>query len=184
MSQRNIWVNNNIYLTLIIDLIRELHSNQNQEKSEEFIELRHSIENRIEELEDFFEDNFDNEFIFYFERGRYKLKILLIYEPNLLDEINNGKNMKEFIFGQKSQISQSTPDILIGQDTDADVTKFRNNNFMNKNNTKSYQIYSENNVFQTKNNPYNLGNRTNISNTTNRKNIILNFCDEYLFTKI
>ena len=92
--------------------------------------------------------------------------------------------MKEFIFGQKSQISQSTPDILIGQDTDADVTKFRNNNFMNKNNTKSYQIYSENNVFQTKNNPYNLGNRTNISNTTNRKNIILNFCDEYLFTKI
>ena len=184
MSQRNIWVNNNIYLTLIIDLIRELHSNQNQEKSEEFIELRHSIENRIEELEDFFEDNFDNEFIFYFERGRYKLKILLMYEPNLIDEINNGKNMKAFIFGQKSQVSQSTPDILNGQDIDADVTKFSNNNFMNKNNTKSYQIYSENNVFQTKNNPYNLGNRTNISNTTNRKNNILNFCDEYLFTKI
>ena len=148
-----------------------MHSNQNQEKSDEFIELRHSIENRIEELEDFFEDNFDNEFIFYFERGRYKLKKLLMYEPNLLDEINNGKNMKAFIFGQKSQVSQSTPDILIGQDTDADVTKFSNNNFMNKNNTKSYQIYSENNVFQTKNNPYNLGNRTNVSNTTNRKNI-------------
>ena len=129
-----------------------MHSNQNQEKSDEFIELRHSIENRIEELEDFFEDNFDNEFIFYFERGRYKLKKLLMYEPNLLDEINNGKNMKAFIFGQKSQVSQSTPDILIGQDTDADVTKFSNNNFMNKNNTKSYQIYSENNVFQTKNN--------------------------------
>ena len=147
-----------------------MHSNQNQEKSDEFIELRHSIENRIEELEDFFEDNFDNEFIFYFERGRYKLKKLLMYEPNLLDEINNGKNMKAFIFGQKSQVSQSTPDILIGQDTDADVTKFSNNNFMNKNNTKSYQI-SENNVFQTKNNPYNLGNRTNVSNKTNRKNI-------------
>jgi len=64
----------NFYLILIIDLIRKLHSNQNQEKSEEFIELRHSIENRIEELEDFFEDNFDNEFIFFFERGRYKLK--------------------------------------------------------------------------------------------------------------
>ena len=148
-----------------------MHSNQNQEKSEEFIELRHSIENRIEELEDFFEDNFDNEFIFYFERGRYKLKKLLMYEPNLIDEINNGKNMKAFIFGQKSQVSQSTPDILIGQDTDVDVTKFSNNNFMNKNNTKSYQI-SENNVFQTKNNQYNLGNRTNVSNTTNRKNII------------
>jgi hypothetical protein len=121
-----------------------LHSNQNQEKSEEFIELRYSIENRIEELEDFFEDNFDNEFIFYFERGRYKLKKLLMYEPNLLDEINNGKNMKAFIFGQKSQVSQSTPDILIGQDTD--ITKFSNNNFLNKNNTKSYE-YSQKIMF-------------------------------------
>jgi len=94
-----------------------------------------------------------------------------MYEPNLLDEINNGKSMKAFIFGQKSKVSQSTPDILIGQDTDADITKFSNNIFMNKNNTKSYQIYSENNVFQTKNNPYSLGNRTNVSNKTNRKNI-------------
>ena len=73
-----------------------------------------------------------------------------MYEPNLLDEINNGKNMKALIFGQKSQVCQSTPDILIGQDTD--ITKFSNNNFLNKNNTKSYQIFSENNVFQTKKN--------------------------------
>ena len=116
--------------------------NQDQNKLEEFNELRQSIKNRIEDIDEFFDDNFDNEFIFYFELGKYKLKKLLMYEPNLLDEIDNGKNVKALIFGQKSHISQSTPDIFV--DPETEMTKFSNNYFMNKN--KSYQIFSDNNI--------------------------------------
>jgi len=140
-----------------------LRSNPEQSKIEEFNDLRQSIQNRIEELEDFFEDNFDKEFIFYFESGRYKLKKLLMYEPNLLDEIDNGKNIKALVFGQKSNVSQSTPDIFIDQDTE--MTKFSNNYFMNKNNSKSYQIFSENNISKNNNN-YNNKTNTNASNNT------------------
>ena len=149
-----------------------MRSNSDQSKIEEFNELRQSIQNRIEELEDFFEDNYDDEFIFYFERGRYKLKKLLMYEPNLLDEIDNGKNMKAFIFGQKPQNSQSAQDILIDQDTE--MTKLSNNYFMNKNNSKSYQIFSENNNSKNNNN-YNNKTNTNVSNNTNKRQINNNF---------
>ena len=143
--------------------------NQDKNKLEEFNELRQSITNRIEEIEDFFDDNFDNEFIFYFQRGKIKLKKLLMYEPSLIDEIDNGKNVKALIFGQKSHISQSTPDIFV--DPETEMTKFSNNYFMNKN--KSYQIFSDNNILQTKNNIYN--NKTNTSNNTYKKQIKNNF---------
>ena len=92
-----IWVINRFcnyfHYFLNIDLLIELRANQDQNKLEEFKELRLSIINRIEEIEEFFDDNFYNEFIFYFERGKYILKKLLMYEPNLLDEIDNGKNI-------------------------------------------------------------------------------------------
>ena len=142
--------------------------NQDQNKLEEFKELRLSIANRIEEIEEFFDDNFYNEFIFYFERGKYILKKLLMYEPNLLDEIDSGKNVKALILGQKSHISRSTPDIFV--DPETEMTKFSNNYFMNKN--KSYQIFSDNNILQTKNNIYN--NKTNASNNTYKKQKIKN----------
>lgn len=85
-----------------------------------------------------------------------------MYEPNLLEEIDNGKNIKALIFGQKQNISQSTPDIFIDQDTD--ISKFSNNYFMNKN--KSYQIFSDNNFIPTKNNN-NYNNKTNSYNKNN-----------------
>ena len=152
--------------------------NQDQNKLEEFNELRQSIKNRIEDIDEFFDDNFDNEFIFYFELGKYKLKKLLMYEPNLLDEIDNGKNVKALIFGQKSHISQSTPDIFV--DPETEMTKFSNNYFMNKN--KSYQIFSDNNILPTKNNIYN--NKTNTSNNTNKKQIKNNFNKNIIKTTI
>ncbi len=64
--------------------------------------MRESIKKRIDDLDNFFEDNFDNEFIVYFEKGRYKLKKLIQYEPNLINEIDNGNNMKAYILGQNS----------------------------------------------------------------------------------
>ena len=140
-----------------------MRASQDIKKAEEFNSLRDSIKKRIDDLDNFFEDNFDEEFIFYFERGRYKLKKLLMYEPNLLDEIDNGKNIKALIFGQKPNVSQSTPDIFIDQDTE--MTKFSNNYFMNKNNSKSYQIFSENNISKNNNN-YNNKTNTNASNNT------------------
>ena len=166
------YISNFIYIHIIyhilkkIELIRELRTNSDGKILKEFNSLRQSIKNRIIELEEFYEDNFDNELIIYFEKGRYKLKKLLMYEPNLLEEIDNGKNMKALVFSQKSLISQPNPDVFVDQDTE--ITKFSNNFFMNKNNSKSYQIFSENNVLATKNNNYN-NNKTNTSNNTNDK---------------
>ena len=99
-----------------------------------------------------------------------------MHEPNLLDEIYNGKNIKALIFGQKSHISQSTPNIFV--DPETEMTKFSNNYFMNKN--KSYQIFYENNILQTKNNNYN--NKTNTSNNTNRKRLLNDFNENIIKT--
>ena len=65
------------------------------------MELRHSINQRIEELDKFFEDNFDQPFVYNFEKGRIRLKKLLMYEPNLINQLDNGKGIKGLAFGLK-----------------------------------------------------------------------------------
>ena len=63
---------------------------------ESYLELRESIEDRIEEIENYYELNFDKPNSQYFEKGRMKLKKLLIYEPSAVNEVyiggNNSKN--------------------------------------------------------------------------------------------
>ena len=63
--------------------------------------LRESINERIEELDKFFEDNFDQPFVFNFEKGRIRLKKLLMYEPGLINQLDNGKGIKGLAFGLK-----------------------------------------------------------------------------------
>ena len=106
--------------------------------------MRDSIKKRIDDLDNFFEDNFDKEFITYFERGRYKLKKLIQYEPNLINEIDNGNNMKAFILGQNSK------DQILEQDSD--INDINMNNYMkkSKNNSKSCKIFPENNLMKSK----------------------------------
>ena len=62
--------------------------------------MRQSIQYRIQEIDKFFELNFDKPYVFNFENGRIKLKKLLMYEPEIITEIDdNNNNNKCVVFG-------------------------------------------------------------------------------------
>ena len=139
--------------------------------------MRESIKKRIDDLDIFFEDNFDNEFISHFERGRYKLKKLIQYEPNLIDEIDNGINMKAFILNPNSKEN------FFEQDSDI----INNNNIKkNKNISKSCKMFPGDNYFKYENlsNKNINTNRTkmnfdnNNNNNKNKKYIKYNYKDK------
>lgn len=90
-----------IRIYIMIALIKEIRETNDSDKNEEYIELRNSINQRIEELDKFFEDNFDQPFVFNFEKGRIRLKKLLMYEPSLINQLDNGKGIKGLAFGLK-----------------------------------------------------------------------------------
>ena len=120
--------------------------------------MRESIKKRIDDLDSFYEENFDDEFITYFEKGRYKLKKLVQYEPNLINEIDNGNNMKAYILGQNSKDNIYEQDYGIKK---------------NKNNSKTYKIYDQNYLMKLKNENENLNkyinaNQTKVNNTSKR----------------
>ena len=134
--------------------------------------MRESIKKRIDDLDSFYEENFDDEFITYFEKGRYKLKKLVQYEPNLINEIDNGNNMKAYILGQNSK------DNIYEQDYGI------NNNYVkkNKNNSKIYKIYNQKYLMKLKNENENLNkyinaNQTKVNNTSKR-NLRRNYNDK------
>ena len=130
-------------------------SQDDREKVEEFNLLRENIKKRIDELDNFYEDNFDNEFISYFEAGRYKLKKLIQYEPNLINEIDNG-NMKAYILAKNSMM-----------DSDIDIN---NNYYINKfkNKNKSAKNFPEKNMINNyKNSEENLIKYENINKKNN-----------------
>ena len=58
-------------------------------------ELREKIEDRIEEIENYYEYNFDKPNSKYFEKGRMKLKKLLMYEPSTVNEMYLGENNRK-----------------------------------------------------------------------------------------
>ena len=92
--------------------------------------MRQSIQNRIQEIDKFFELNFDKPYVFNFENGRIKLKKLLMYEPEIITEIDDdNKNNKCVVFGIEEQIKEEKDKIDYKED----------NTFMNKN--KIMNIY-------------------------------------------
>ena len=63
--------------------------------------LRDSILGRIKEIDSFFELNFDKPYVFHFEKGRLRLKKLLMYEPESVKDPYEGvqNNKKGIILG-------------------------------------------------------------------------------------
>ena len=63
-----------------------------------YLDLKEKIEERIEEIDNYYELNFDKPYSQYFEKGRMKLKKLLMYEPSSISEMNieiNNKKIKK-----------------------------------------------------------------------------------------
>ena len=65
-----------------IELINKLKANKTKKLIDEFIEMRLDISKRIEELEDYFDENFGNIRMNILEKGIFQLKKLLFYNPD------------------------------------------------------------------------------------------------------
>ena len=65
-----------------IDLINKIKANRSKQLIDEFLEMRLDISNRIEELEDYFDENFGNIRMNILEKGIFQLKKLLFYNPD------------------------------------------------------------------------------------------------------
>ena len=106
------------YIFKSLDLIKELQKDRyNDENIESYLELKESIEDRIEEIENFYEINFDKPFAQHFEKGRIKLKKLLMFEPFVINEITiNNNNFVKKTKNIKNNVYEINP-ITINQNT-------------------------------------------------------------------
>lgn len=65
-----------------VDLINKIKARKSKELIDEFLEMRLDISKRIEELEDYFDENFGNIRMNILEKGIFQLKKLLFYNPD------------------------------------------------------------------------------------------------------
>ena len=64
------------------DLINKIKAKKTKALIDEFLEMRLDISKRIEELEDYFDENFGNIRMNILEKGIFQLKRLLFYNPD------------------------------------------------------------------------------------------------------
>ena len=65
-----------------IELINKIKTKRTKKLIDEFLEMRLDISKRIEELEDYFDENFGNIRMNILEKGIFQLKKLLFYNPD------------------------------------------------------------------------------------------------------
>ena len=65
-----------------IDLINKIKAKRTKQLIDEFLEMRLDISKRIEELEDYFDENFGDIRMNILEKGIFQLKKLLFYNPD------------------------------------------------------------------------------------------------------
>ena len=65
-----------------IELINKIKTKRTKKLIDEFLEMRLDISKRIEELEDYFDENFGNIQMNILEKGIFQLKKLLFYNPD------------------------------------------------------------------------------------------------------
>ena len=65
-----------------VDLINKIKARKLKQLIDEFLEMRLDISKRIEELEDYFDENFGNIRMNILEKGIFQLKKLLFYNPD------------------------------------------------------------------------------------------------------
>ena len=65
-----------------VDLVNKIKAKKTKALIDEFLEMRLDISKRIEELEDYFDENFGNIRMNILEKGIFQLKRLLFYNPD------------------------------------------------------------------------------------------------------
>ena len=85
-----------------MELVQNIQQYQKEIDKKNFYSLRSDIEKRIIEIDEFIEDNFDKEYVLEFEKGKIKLKkILMINFKEKLDNNTFDKNFKNLNFDLK-----------------------------------------------------------------------------------
>ena len=112
------------------------------------MDLREKIEDRIEEIENFYELNFDKPNSQYFEKGRMKLKKLLMYEPSNISEMNVEMNNNKV---NMALVVNGTNKNTIESNYNNDINNNINNNGEISFNILNKTIHKNMNENQTKN---------------------------------
>ena len=83
------------YITILNSLRKEEEESDEkkiEKEKKEFIELREEITKRINELEDFYEENIEDIRVNNIEKARLRLKKLLMYDIETINKIENSTN--------------------------------------------------------------------------------------------
>ena len=151
------------------------YNNNSTQKMEEYFNYRENIEKRIAEIELFYEKHFDEPFVLNFEKGRLKLKKLLMNMPNNRNSINqNNKEKNEYIINSQKYNNIMTPSIK----------SISNNNILTKLNTGRGNIYSFIDNTNNANSHKNLTNLKNISYSPKYLNRVSNKSIKNFYKKI
>ena len=143
--------------------------------------MRQSIQNRIQEIDKFFELNFDKPYVFNFENGRIKLKKLLMYEPEIITEIaddNINNNNKCVVFGIEDQIKDEKEEIDYKEDNLL-TNKNKINNIYENDNDMNNEKAKKKRINEFKSKIMNLTERKNLNNFNNNVKVNNNNNNNY-----
>jgi hypothetical protein len=91
-----------------------------------YLDLRDKIEDRIEEIENYYELNFDKPNSQYFEKGRMKLKKLLMYEPSAVSEMNLGGNNQKNLALIVNETNKNTIESNFSNNNNINIINYEN----------------------------------------------------------
>ena len=79
-----------------LGLISQMQKQNSEKDRKNFLELKKSIEQRIIDIDNFIDENFDKQFVLHFEKCKIKLKNLLQINPKeKLSKQNLNKNFHD-----------------------------------------------------------------------------------------
>jgi hypothetical protein len=119
-----------------VDLINKMKERKTQQVLDKFFQMRIDISKRIEELENYFDDNFGNPRMVILQKGIFQLKKLLFYNPDKNNDLEDS-DLKEFR-GLTIDLNQIDENFPFKNFTKNNVKKNINKNskLNNKNNKK------------------------------------------------
>ena len=119
-----------------VDLINKMKERKTQQVLDKFFKMRIDISKRIEELENYFDDNFGNPRMVILQKGIFQLKKLLFYNPDKNNDLEDS-DLKEFR-GLTIDLNQIEENFPFKNFTKNNVKKNINKNskLNNKNNKK------------------------------------------------
>ena len=96
--------------THYLSLIQQIQKSNSEKDKKAFLELRKSIEQRIIEIDNFIEENFDKPYVLHFEKCKIKLKKLLqlnpketLYKQNLNTNFHDIESLNKVLKKQKEK---------------------------------------------------------------------------------